>query len=89
MNRLDHHQDVFTDLTTLQDIRRDGQKDKAAGVKEMARKFESLFVHMMLKSMREANKGFEDDDFLIFHQQTASLLFPRLLQYQQLQCLLL
>ncbi len=64
MNRLDHHQDVFTDLTTLQDIRRDGQKDKAAGVKEMARKFESLFVHMMLKSMREANKGFEDDDFL-------------------------
>ena len=63
MNRLDAHQDVFTDLSTLENIRSKGRESDAEGIKEVAKKFESMFVHMMLKSMREASKPFESEGF--------------------------
>jgi len=46
----------------LDQIRTAGRKDKASGIDEVAKKFESMFVHMMLKAMRDANKAFEEDN---------------------------
>ncbi len=64
MDRLNNHTDVFTDLTTLNKIKAAGRQDQGAGIKEVAKKFESIFVNMMLKSMRKANESFEEGNFL-------------------------
>ena len=49
------------DLMDLDRLRRDTQGDKKAALNEVAQKFESIFVAMMLKSMRDANQYFEQD----------------------------
>lgn len=49
------------DLMDLDRLRRDTQSDKKAALEEVAQKFESIFVAMMLKSMRDANQYFEQD----------------------------
>ncbi|WP_096084586.1 flagellar assembly peptidoglycan hydrolase FlgJ [Agaribacterium haliotis] len=48
--------DVYTDLSGLQQLKH--SKDKEAALKKVAQQFESLFVSMMLKSMRQANDVF-------------------------------
>lgn len=54
--------DVYTDLNSLNKIKH--QEDKDAALKQVAQQFESLFVQMMLKSMRSANAVFEEGNFL-------------------------
>ena len=52
---------VFTDINGLQGIRNLGKADKNAALREVANQFESMFLNMMLGSMRDANKVFEED----------------------------
>lgn len=55
---------VYTDLHNLNSIKVQAQKDEGAALKEVARQFESMFVNMMMKSMRDANKVFEEGNLL-------------------------
>ena len=52
---------VYTDLNGLQSIK---NQDQDVALKEVAQQFESMFVNMMLKSMRSANAVFEEGNFL-------------------------
>ena len=52
---------VFTDINGLQGIRALGKSDQDAALKEVAKQFESMFVSMMLKSMRDASDVFSED----------------------------
>ncbi len=50
----------YNDLASLNAITQVGKKDEAQALKEVAKQFESMFVGMMLKTMREANAVFEE-----------------------------
>ncbi len=51
------------DLRSLNSLRNLAQHDEKAALKAAAEQFESVMLQQMLKSMREANEVFEDDDF--------------------------
>ena len=57
-------QDVYTDLNSLQSINDIGRKDKGEALRKVAEQFESMFVKMMMKSMRDANKVFQEDSIM-------------------------
>lgn len=48
----------FNDLNALQSIKTEKNQDEA--LRKVARQFESIFINIMLKSMRQANEVFED-----------------------------
>jgi flagellar protein FlgJ len=48
---------VYTDFNGLQALRTKAREDKAAALDEVTRQFESLFLQMMLKGMRQASFG--------------------------------
>lgn len=48
---------VYTDFSGLAALRARAREDKEAALDQVSRQFESLFVQMMLKSMREASFG--------------------------------
>lgn len=52
---------MYTDLNGLQELRRQARDDPQAGLRAVAQQFESIFLQMMLKSMRAATPG--DDLF--------------------------
>jgi len=52
----------YTDFTGLGELRGKAQKDQSSALKESAQQFESLFIQMMMKSMREANAPMKDED---------------------------
>ena len=54
--------DSYMDLNSLQDIRQEGKQDKDAALRKIADQFESLFLQIMLKSMRSANDVFAKDN---------------------------
>lgn len=51
--------DIYTDLNSLNNIKNEKNSDEA--LKKVAQQFESLFVHELLKNMRNANKVFEEN----------------------------
>lgn len=53
---------VYNDIHSLQSIKK---LDKNAALMETAKQFESMFMNMMLKSMRDASAVFEEDS--LFH----------------------
>lgn len=55
---------VYTDLNGLQAIRSLGKSDEKAAIMQVAKQFESMFIGMMLSSMRDANQVFEEDSLL-------------------------
>lgn len=57
-----HSQQSYTDLNSLQKIRQTGNEDKDLALKQVAQQFESMFIKMMLKSMRSANEVFGKDN---------------------------
>ncbi len=57
-------QDVYTDLNSLQSINDIGREDKDQALRKVAEQFESMFVKMMMKSMRDANKVFQEDSIM-------------------------
>lgn len=52
----------YNDLASLNAISNLGREKEAEALKQVANQFESMFVGMMLKSMREANAVFEEDN---------------------------
>lgn len=68
---------VYTDLTGLQKIKQLGKGDVAdrdQALEQVAKQFESVFLGMMMKSMRDANSAFEDKEMsgsneMQFYQQ--------------------
>ncbi|RAU19630.1 flagellar assembly peptidoglycan hydrolase FlgJ [Nitrincola tibetensis] len=52
----------YTELNQLNDLRRKASGDKEAALKEVAQQFEQIFLSMMLKSMRDANASFAEDN---------------------------
>jgi flagellar protein FlgJ len=55
-------QQSYTDLNSLQDIKLTGKEDKTLALRQISQQFESLFIDMMLKSMRSANEVFGQDN---------------------------
>jgi len=49
--------EIYTDIQGLQNLKRAAREDASGATREVAQQFESLFVKMMLKSMRNANFG--------------------------------
>jgi flagellar protein FlgJ len=62
-------QDVYTDLNSLQGINAIGREDKGEALRKVAEQFESMFVKMMMKSMRDANKVFQEDSIMHSKQE--------------------
>src|SRR5690554_1432619 len=65
---------VYTDLSGLNAITRKGRENTPEGLKEVAKQFESLFINMVLKSMRDSTRAFAEGNYLNsnemeFHQQ--------------------
>jgi peptidoglycan hydrolase FlgJ len=58
----------FADFQGLAALKNDAKGQAPAALKEAARQFEALFTQMMLKSMREANKGFGEDSLFASDQ---------------------
>ncbi len=54
---------IYTDMNGLDSIRSLGRSDKKAALKEIAQQFESVFLQLVMKSMRAANKSFKSDLF--------------------------
>ncbi|WP_240776022.1 flagellar assembly peptidoglycan hydrolase FlgJ [Nitrincola schmidtii] len=52
----------YTELNQLNDLRRKAKTDEQAALKEVAQQFEQIFLSMMLKSMRDANASFGEDN---------------------------
>lgn len=52
----------YHDLSSLNDIRALASKDKVAAVRQAAQQFESVFMGMLMSSMRKANQTFEEDN---------------------------
>jgi peptidoglycan hydrolase FlgJ len=55
-------QQSYTDLNSLQNIKQAGKEDKSIALRKVAQQFESMFIQMMLKSMRSANEVFGEDN---------------------------
>lgn len=55
------HAHAYTDLNALQSIRKLGKENKDAALMETAKQFESMFLNMVLRSMRQANEAFSED----------------------------
>ena len=58
----------YNDLASLNAISTLGQEQEAEALKQVAHQFESMFISMMLKSMRDANSVFEEDNPLNSHE---------------------
>src|SRR3954465_3870190 len=66
-------QDTYLDQNSLNSVKAMGRHDDPKALKEIAKKFEAMFVQQMLKSMRDANEVFADGDMFSsqevkFHQ---------------------
>lgn len=53
---------VYNDINGLDKLKNQGDQNEAAALRQVAKQFESMFTAMMLKSMRDANAVFEEDD---------------------------
>jgi len=53
----------YNDFSSLSRLRVDARKDGEAALKEVAKQFESVFVQMMIKSMREASVPLQGELF--------------------------
>jgi len=60
MNRLEQ-QVNYHDLGSLQQLKAEASKDEDGALKQAAKQFESIFMSMLLSSMRKANEAFEAD----------------------------
>lgn len=51
----------YQDVASLDKLRQEAQSDEKAALTKVAKQFEGIFMKMLLKSMRDANKAFESD----------------------------
>jgi peptidoglycan hydrolase FlgJ len=66
--------DTYLDQNSLNSVKALGRKNDPQALKEIAKKFEAMFVQQMLKSMRDANAVFSEGDMFSsdeekFHQE--------------------
>jgi flagellar protein FlgJ len=66
-------QDTYLDQNSLNHVKAMGRADDPQALKEVAKKFEAIFVQQMLKNMRAANEVFAEDSYfnsneMKFHQ---------------------
>jgi flagellar protein FlgJ len=52
----------YHDLSSLNELRALASKDKVAAVRQAAQQFESVFMGLLMSSMRKANQTFEEDN---------------------------
>ncbi len=55
---------TYTDFSGLNALKAQSRQDKNAAMEKVAKQFEALFVSMMVKGMRDANKVFSEGNFL-------------------------
>ncbi|WP_250658520.1 flagellar assembly peptidoglycan hydrolase FlgJ [Alkalimarinus coralli] len=55
---------VYTDFSGLNALKSEALHDKEAALEAVSKQFESMFISMVMKSMREANKTFSEGNFL-------------------------
>jgi flagellar protein FlgJ len=63
---------VYTDFNQLQELKLETKHNDKGSLKQVAQQFESVFMGMVLKSMRQANEAFKSDlmnsDSMNFYQ---------------------
>lgn len=59
-----NHAQLYTDLAELQKLKSKARTDSDEGLRLAAKQFEQLFLNMLLRSMREANAAFGEDNFM-------------------------
>ena len=52
----------YLDFSGLGELRGKALQNQDKALKETAQQFEGMFIQMMMKSMREANNGFKDEE---------------------------
>lgn len=62
---------TYTDLAGLEKIKQQAQTDGDGALREVARQFESVFLNIVLKSMRNANQAFAEDG--LFNSQQSQM----------------
>ncbi len=62
MNKVNSN-DFYADFTALANLKTSAQKDPEAALKKVAQEFESIFINMMLKNMRQSNEAIGSDLF--------------------------
>jgi flagellar protein FlgJ len=55
---------LYSDLAELQKLKAKARTNSEEGLRLAAQQFEQLFVNMLLKSMRDANAAFGEDNFM-------------------------
>ena len=55
---------IYHDANSLSELKRKGKDDSPEAIREAAKQFESIFMGMMLKSMRDANDAIIDEPML-------------------------
>lgn len=55
---------LYTDLAELQKLKSKAKGNEAEGLRMAAEQFEQVFLNMLLRSMREANAAFGEDNFM-------------------------
>lgn len=65
-----HNADVYTDFNGLAKLKTEAKNNSPEAIKEVAKQFESVFLNMVLKSMRQAklSDGLLDNDQSEFYQ---------------------
>ncbi len=68
------NQSVYTDLSGLNAISKLGRQNEPEALRKVAEQFESVFLNIMLKAMRDSNAVFSEGNYLSsnemeFHQQ--------------------
>ncbi|TCK07044.1 flagellar assembly peptidoglycan hydrolase FlgJ [Marinobacterium mangrovicola] len=53
---------LYSDFTSLSKLKAEASKDKDAALQQVAEQFEQVFMNMMLKTMRQANEAFAEDN---------------------------
>jgi len=63
------NQYIYSDISGLNDLKVQARADQQSAIKDVAKQFESLFMNMMLKSMRDASMGdpiFDNNQSLMY-----------------------
>src|SRR5690606_8469512 len=74
-SRVTQARDTFLDANSLNGVKAMGRDNDPQALKEIAKKFEAMFVQQMLKNMRAANEVFSEGNYFNsnetqFHQDT-------------------
>lgn len=57
-----HNPDAYSDIGSLQKLKLQAKTDTPEALKQVAQQFEQMFLSMLMKSMREANASFSEDN---------------------------